>query len=436
MATPRQHNTNRPLADRLRPKTLDDVCGQRHILDKDKVFRRVIDTGSIPNMIFYGPSGVGKTTVARIIADSSNKSLHKLNGTNAGTADIKAVISEIDTFNGRNGIILYLDEIQYLNKKQQQSLLECIENGTITLIASTTENPHFYIYSALLSRCTVFEFKPLEKEDVKQGIANALKQICEENGINIAIEQDALNALAMGSGGDMRKALGSLEFAVNALLISAKSTDSDSVQTITKDMVEQVTQKSSMQYDKSDDAHYDSISALQKSIRGSDADAAVYYLARILEGGDMLSACRRLLVIACEDIGLAYPMAITIVKSCVDSALQLGMPEARIPLAQATVLLATSPKSNSAYLALDAAMQDIRAGNTGPVPRCLQNKHYDGADAKIKGQNYKYPHAFENHWVQQQYLPDVLKGKVYYEYGENKTEQAAKAYWDKIKGFI
>ncbi len=435
----------RPLADVLRPKELKDVCGQQHILGEGKVFRRVIESGRIPNMIFYGPSGVGKTTVARIIAENSNMSLHKLNGTNAGTADIKAVISEIDTFAGRNGVILYLDEIQYLNKKQQQSLLESIENGSITLIASTTENPHFYIYSALLSRCTVFEFKALQKDDIIAGIKNAICKLNYRQGdlnaekdsataeikatdkdITVTIEDDALNLLASSSGGDMRKALGALEFVTSALFGSKTNV-------ITKDMVLQVTQKSSINYDKSDDAHYDSISALQKSIRGSDPDAAVHYLAKILEGGDMPSACRRLLVIAAEDIGLAYPMAITIVKACVDSAFQLGMPEARIPLAQAAILLATSPKSNSAYTALDAATQDIKMGNTGPVPRALQNTHFDGADAKVKGQHYKYPHAFENHWVKQQYLPDILAGKTYYEYGENKAEQAAKNYWDKIK---
>ncbi len=441
--TQKAHNLpTAPLADVLRPKTLKDVCGQQHILGEGKVFRRVIESGRIPNMIFYGPSGVGKTTVARIIAENSNMSLHKLNGTNAGTADIKAVISEIDTFAGRNGVILYLDEIQYLNKKQQQSLLESIENGSITLIASTTENPHFYIYSALLSRCTVFEFKALKQSDIKQGVDNALRQLncensygenaksgtCKTSGENdiITIDDDALTTLAASSGGDMRKALGALEFATAALIGEEK-------RVITKEMVLQVTQKSSMHYDKSDDNHYDSISALQKSIRGSDPDAAVHYLARILEGGDMPSACRRLLVIASEDIGLAYPMAVAIVKACVDSALQLGMPEARIPLAEAAILLATAPKSNSAHIALDAAINDIRMGNSGPVPRTLQNKHYDGADAKVRGQNYKYPHDFENHWVKQQYLPDELAGVKYYEYGKNKAEQAAKAYWGNIK---
>ena len=416
-----------PLADRLRPQSLAQVCGQQHLLGKGQVFRNTVESGRIPNMIFYGPSGVGKTTVARIIAHNSGMRLHKLNGTQAGTADIKTVMSEIGTFQSQNGILLYLDEIQYLNKKQQQSLLECMEDGSVTLIASTTENPYFYIYNALLSRATVFEFKSLLPQDIRQGIENALAQIQQMDDITLTMEEDALALLCTACGGDMRKALMSLEFVVAA----AETIDGN--KTITQEMVQQVAQRSSQHYDKSDDAHYDSISALQKSIRGSDPNAAVHYLARILEGGDLLSACRRLLVIAAEDVGLAYPQAIPIVKACVDSALQLGMPEARIPLADAALLLATAPKSNSGEAAINAAMADLQAGKTGPVPRCLQNKHFDGADSAVKGQHYLYPHNYENHWVQQQYLPDVLKGAQYYVYGENKTEQAAKAYWDKIK---
>ncbi len=419
-----------PLADRLRPQTLDDVCGQHHLLDDGKVFRRVIQSSRIPNMIFYGPSGVGKTTVAKIIAQNCKRHLHMLNGTSAGTADIKAVISEIDTLSGRNGIILYLDEIQYLNKKQQQSLLECIENGSITLIASTTENPYFYIYSALLSRCTVFEFKSISAQDIKPAIKKLLAKICKQDNIDIKINDDALDLLSSTCGGDMRKAIGALEFTLASLYTNTQEFASG---TITKDMIDQVSQKSGMHYDKSDDSHYDSISALQKSIRGSDPDAAVHYLAKILEGGDMLSACRRLLVIASEDIGLAYPQAIAIVKACVDSALQLGLPEARIPLANAAILLATSPKSNSAYTAYDAAVTDLRSGKGTGIPRALQNKHYDGEDNANKGQNYLYPHSYENNWVFQQYLPDDLACKTYYEYGKNKTEQAAKQYWGKIK---
>lgn len=417
-----------PLAARLRPKSLNEVCGQQHLLGKNQVFRKTVESGRIPNMIFYGPSGVGKTTVARIIAEQSGMSLHKLNGTSAGTADIKSVLSEIGTLQSRNGILLYLDEIQYLNKKQQQSLLECIEDGSVTLIASTTENPYFYIYNALLSRSTVFEFKPLMPEDILQGLKNALAKIESQDHISIIADEEALVLLSTACGGDMRKALGSLEFAV-----AAAQSDDTNEKRLTKEMVEQVAQRSSQHYDKSDDAHYDAISALQKSIRGSDPDAAVHYLARILEGGDMLSACRRLLVIAAEDIGLAYPMAIPIVKACVDSALQLGLPEARLPLADAAILLATAPKSNSGHDAINAAIADLQRGKSGSVPRQLQNKHFDGEDTVAKGQNYLYPHDYPNHWVKQQYLPDVLKNTVYYEYGLNKTEQAAKAYWDTIK---
>lgn len=420
--------SNTPLAERLRPQNLGEVCGQQHLLAPGRVFRRTLDSGKVPNMVFYGPSGVGKTTVARIIAEKSHLRLHKLNGTSASTGDIKSVIAEIDTLQGSGGILLYLDEIQYLNKKQQQSLLECIEDGSVTLIASTTENPYFYVYNALLSRCTVFEFKPLQPQDVLQGLQTAITKIEAQDNLNITSQDNALETLARAVGGDMRKALGCLEFAV-----SAAETDKKGNKKITEEMVLQVAQRSNMQYDKTADNHYDSISALQKSIRGSDPDAAVHYLARILEGGDMLSACRRLLVIAAEDIGLAYPQAIPIVKACVDSALQLGLPEARLPLADAAILLATAPKSNSGHNAINAAIADIAAGKAGEVPRQLQNKHYDGEDAAVKGQNYLYPHNFENHWVQQQYLPDNLKNARYYEYGENKTEQAAKAYWDKIK---
>lgn len=416
-----------PLADRLRPKTLDDVAGQKQILAKGTVFRRNIEAGRVPNMIFYGPSGCGKTTVARIIAENSQMRLHKLNGTSASTADIKTVIGETDTLMGQGGILLYLDEIQYLNKKQQQSLLECIEDGSVTLIASTTENPYFYVYSALLSRCTVFEFKALTKEDAAEALRRALRILEEQESLRIVMEDGALETLAQASGGDMRKGLNSLELACGAALAI------DGVKTVTLAMVAQVAQRSSMNYDREGDNHYDTISALQKSIRGSDPDAAVHYLARLLVAGDLLVACRRLLVIAAEDVGLAYPQAIPIVKACVDSALQLGLPEARLPLGDAAVLLATAPKSNSGHNAINAAMADVEKGRLGPPPRQLQNKHYDGADAKNKGQHYLYPHEFENHWVAQQYLPDALVGTTYYEYGPNKTEQAAKAYWEKVK---
>nr|WP_317402001.1 replication-associated recombination protein A [uncultured Gemmiger sp.] len=421
-----------PLAQRLRPRTLAEVCGQRHLLGEGQVFRRTLEaaqaSGRIPNMIFYGPSGVGKTTVASIIAANSGMRLHKLNGTTASTADIKTVLGEIGTLHASGGILLYLDEIQYFNKRQQQSLLECIEQGTVTLIASTTENPYFYIYNALLSRCTVFEFKSLTPEDISLGLQNAAKRLGEEDGIPVCIEPDALPYLAESAGGDMRKALGNLEFVVMA----APQTDGKRV--VTLDMAKQVARRTAMRYDKQGDDHYDIISAYQKSMRGSDPDAALHYLARLLEAGDLPSACRRLMVTACEDVGLAWPQIIPIVKAAVDAANMLGLPEARLPLADAVVLVATAPKSNTAHDAINAAMADVQAGKGGPVPRQLQNKHYDGEDAAVKGQHYKYPHDWPNHWVNQQYLPDALKDKTYYHFGDNKTEQAAAQYWKRIKG--
>ena len=416
-----------PLAQRLRPRTLDEACGQQHLLGKDKVFRRTIDSGRIPNMIFYGPSGVGKTTVAGIIAQNSGMHLHKLNGTTASTGDIKAVLADVGTLAGEGGILLYLDEIQYFNKRQQQSLLECIEQGTVTLIASTTENPYFYIYNALLSRCTVFEFKQLSAQDIAQGLHNAAVRLGSEQNCEIDMAPDALDYLAHSAGGDMRKALGNLEFAVTAAPVQ------DGRRTVTLDMVQQVAQHTAMRYDRQGDDHYDIISAYQKSMRGSDPDAALHYLARLLEAGDLVSACRRLMVTACEDVGLAWPQIIPIVKAAVDAANMLGLPEAQLPLADAVVLVATSPKSNTAHTALNAAMADVQAGKTGPIPRQLQNKHYDGEDAAVKGQHYKYAHDYPGHWVEQQYLPDALKDAHYYTFGDNKTEQAAAAYWERIK---
>lgn len=418
-----------PLAQRLRPRTLGQVWGQKHLLGEGCVFRRAVESGTVPNMIFYGPPGVGKTTVARIIAEQSGMRLHKLNGTSASTGDIKAVLAEIGTLQSQGGLLLYLDEIQYLNKKQQQSLLECIEDGTVTLIASTTENPYFYIYNALLSRCAVFEFKSLTPADVADGLRSATQRLSEMDGAPLAVDEEALDILAHGCGGDMRKALGGLELAA-----AAAPADSDGVRRVDGEMARQVTGRTAMRYDKNGDDHYDILSAYQKSMRGSDPDAALHYLARLLEAGDLVSACRRLMVCACEDVGLAWPQIIPIVKAAVDAATMLGLPEGRIPLADAVILVATAPKSNSGEAGINAAMADLQKGRSGPIPRQLQNKHFDGEDAAVKGQHYKYPHAYPGSWVAQQYLPDALVGTQYYHWGENKTEQAAKAYWQRVKG--
>ncbi len=419
---------NNPLASRLRPTELCDVAGQKHILEKGKPLYNMIESGNIPNLIFYGPSGVGKTTVASIIAKKTNRALRKLNGTNASTSDIKDIVAELDTFETQNGILLYLDEIQYFNKRQQQSLLEYIENGKITLIASTTENPYFYIYPAILSRSTVFEFKSLEWNDIVPVIERGFNFLSEENKVKLNIENEVYEKIAKGCGGDVRKALNSVE---NCFF--ASQTDDDT-KNITSEIATELTQKSAVKYDREGDEHYDIISAYQKSMRGSDPDAALHYLARLLEAGDLPSACRRLIVCACEDVGLAYPQIIPIVKAAVDTALMVGLPEARIPLADAVILVATSPKSNTGEMAIDKAIADVRRGHYGSVPRQLQNRHYDGEDAAVKGQFYCYPHDYENHWVEQQYLPDIIKNEKYYEPAMNKNEQAAKAYWDKIKG--
>jgi putative ATPase len=417
-----------PLADRLRPQTLDEVVGQPHLLGSERMLRRVIETGQIPNMVFYGPSGVGKTTVASIIAKSAGKRLHKLNGTTASTSDIKAIVDELGTIAGMNGVILYLDEIQYLNKKQQQSLLEFIENGQITLIASTTENPYFYIYNAILSRSTVFEFKPVQKEEIKKAIRRAFAFIENESGIKFEVADGVLEHISLTCGGDVRKAINAVE------LITLAAKPQGGRYTVTLEEAAEVAQRSSMKYDRDGDVHYDILSAFQKSVRGSDENAALHYLARLLEAGDLISPCRRMLVIASEDIGLAYPMAAVITKTCVDSAMQLGLPEARIPLAQAVIMLCTAPKSNSAVCAIDAALDDIRKGHSGDIPAHLKDTHYSGAAKLGRGLTYKYPHNFPDHYTPQQYLPDEIKDKKYYEYSENKTEQTAKAYWENIKG--
>ncbi|MFR7829494.1 MAG: replication-associated recombination protein A [Eubacterium sp.] len=418
---------NKPLADRIRPTELDDVVGQKHLLGEGKALRRLIEAGDIPNLIFYGPSGVGKTTVASIIASKTKRSLRRLNGTTASTQDIKDIVNELDTFSAPNGILLYLDEIQYFNKRQQQSLLEYIENGKITLIASTTENPYFYIYPAILSRSTVFEFKSVEPDEVIPAIKRGFNILADEYQVKLDIEEDVFKRIASGCGGDVRKSLNSVE---NCFFATPTV---DGEKNITTSLAKEFVQKSAVRYDRDSDEHYDIISAYQKSMRGSDPNAALHYLARLLQSGDLPSACRRLVVCACEDVGLAYPQIIPIVKSAVDIAMMVGLPEARIPLADAVILVATAPKSNSGEAAIDKAMADVQSGNYGPIPRQLQNKHFDGEDAEEKGQFYVYPHDYENHWVYQQYLPDRIKNKKYYEFGPNKNEQAFKSYWDRVK---
>ena len=415
-----------PLADLLRPQTLDEVYGQEHILGKGAVLRRLIDSGNIPNMVFYGPSGTGKTTVANIIARQTNRTLYKLNATTASTADIKEIVSQLDTFMAPNGVLLYLDEIQSFNKKQQQSLLEHIENGKITLIASTTENPYFYVFNAILSRSTVFEFKQISASAALQAVRRAVSFMEQRTALTAVPEEGALEYIASSCGGDLRKAMNAVE-----VLFSA-GIPQDGKLPMTLADAKEVTQKSALRADRDGDNYYDLLSALHKSIRGSDPDAACHYLARLLEAGQMPSACRRLMCVAAEDVGLAYPQILPIVNACVDMALKLGMPEARLPLADAAVLMATSPKSNSGCLAIDAALDDVRKGRSGDFPRHLQNVHADTYTME-REQGYLYPHNYPNHWVKQQYLPDELAGTCYYEYGPNRLEQAAKQYWDSIK---
>ena len=415
-----------PLADRVRPKNIDEVAGQRHLLGEGKILRKIIDSGDIPNLIFYGPSGVGKTTVAKIIASQTGKKLCYLNATTSSTADIKQIIGEIGTMEAASGILLYLDEIQYFNKKQQQILLSYIENGDITLIASTTENPYFYVYNAILSRSTVFEFKTLSSADIAELLKRAIGILSQELGKDIVISDDNINKIARAAAGDVRRSLNMLELCV---MLTSGGENSE----IFDDTVEQILSGNSVRYDREGDEHYDIVSAYQKSMRGSDPDAAIYYLARLLAAGDMPSACRRLLVCANEDVGLAYPQIIPIVKAAVDTAMTVGLPEARLPLANAVILVATSPKSVSAHDAINAAMADVERGIGGDIPRHLQNKHFDGEDAEIKGQQYLYPHSYPMHYVNQQYLPDNIKNKTYYKFGDNKNEQSFKEYWDKIK---
>ena len=413
-----------PLADRIRPQSLSEVVGQKHILGEGKILYNIIQSGEIPNMIFYGPSGIGKTTVANIAAKRANKPLYKLNATNASVSDIKAMLAESESMLGADGVILYLDEIQNFNKKQQQSLLECIENGRVTLIASTTENPYFYIYNAILSRSTVFEFHSVNSDDIKEALYRAKEKL----EFPVILEEDAAEHIAGSACGDVRKALNSLEVAVMA----AKPDENQNI-VVNLELAEAVTMKKAFRHDRDGDSHYDVLSAFQKSVRGSDPDAALHYLARLVEAGDLQSICRRILVMAAEDIGLAYPNAIVITKACVDSALQLGFPEARIPLAEAVIMLATAPKSNSAICAVDAALLDIRSGKMGDIPQHLKDSHYQGAEKLGHGNNYKYPHSYPNHYVKQQYLPDTLLGRKYYNYGDSKLEQQTKAYWDNLK---
>ena len=416
-----------PLSDKIRPSSIEDIVGQEHLLGKGKLLRNIIDSETLPNMIFYGPSGVGKTTLAKILAKHTSKRLFKLNATTASTADIKDIIAQIDTFTAPNGILLYLDEIQYFNKKQQQTILEFIETGKITLIASTTENPSFYIYNAILSRSVIFEFKFVNSNEIKKALIRVIKFIEKEEKVKVIASDDVLDYIATLAAGDVRRAINFLE------LCNLSSTIKNKSKKISLDTATQLNFSGNIRYDKAGNEHYDTLSAYQKSMRGSDPNAAIYYLARLLSSGDLISACRRLMVCVCEDVGLAYPQIIPIVKSCVDIAMQVGLPEARIPLADAVIMVCLAPKSNSAYAAINNAMSDISSGKIFPFPRQLQNNHCDASDVKNKGQFYLYPHDFENHWVAQEYLPKELKNTKYYIPDKNKTESSFNSYWNKIK---
>jgi len=417
----------KPLADLVRPRTLDEVVGQQHLIAEESMLKKLLDVNHIPNMIFYGPSGTGKTTIANIIAQTSKKKIFKLNATEAKTADIKEVINQINTLEASNGILLYLDEIQNFNKKQQQTVLKYIESGEITLIASTTENPYFTIFGAILSRSTILEFKRLTPDDIEIGLVRAFDFINEEFMSNIATyEEDALSYMANMADGDLRRALNFLEIAMYPNIKQDKFA-------LTKEVVKDCTQTAGFSYDKFGDVHYDTLSAFHKSIRGSDVDAAIHYLARLINAGDLVSISRRLLAVASEDVGLAYPQAIVITKACVDSAKQLGFPEANLPLAQATALLALAPKSNSTCAAINEALAELKSGNAGEIPMHLKDSHYKGAAKLGRGIQYKYPHAFEHNYIHQQYLPDEIKDHKFYEPGKNKIEQGFQGYWKKIK---
>ncbi len=410
-----------PLADLIRPESLSEVVGQEHLLSQGSLFRRMTESGKVPNMVFYGPSGTGKTTVANIIAKNSKMTLRKINATNASLQDIKDVIAETDTLFGASGILLYIDEIQYFNKKQQQTVLEFIEDGRITLICSTTDNPYFSIYPAVLSRCSVFEFRPCSAEAVRRALDRAVEILDKDNKKEFDDNErnKALDYIARCCTGDVRRAVGALEICYSA-----------SEGNLTCELAEQSIGGFGLKMDKDGNEHYDLLSAFQKSIRGSDENAALFYLARLLEGGDLLSPIRRLLVIASEDIGLACPMAVCVVKACCDNALQLGLPEARLSLAQAVVYLATLPKSNSSHDAYFAALEDVKNGRGMNMPDYIRDSMQPSAN---KNAGYIYPHPYPNHYYPQQYLPDDIKDRIYYKYGDNKTEQAAKEYWKKVK---